>query len=186
MTLQILRPTLDLLPSYIAALEQSWGPDNSRPVESGKEELQKIAEDPALFVERMYDPEAKGDPITLPDGSKSPRLPGYRLWMWDGEFCGSIGFRWQSGANTLPPYVHGHIGYSVVPWKQRRGYATKALALLLPMAKEQGLSYVELTAVPGNLPSQKVITGNGGYLVEKFITVPAYGGKESQRFRINL
>ena len=59
--------------------------------------------------------------------------------MWDGEFCGSIGFRWQPGTSALPPYCLGHIGYSVVPWKQRRGYATKALALLLPDARKEGL-----------------------------------------------
>src|SRR2546430_6881442 len=34
---------------------------------------------------------------TLPDGSVVPRLPGYRKWIWDGEFCGVIGFRWQPG-----------------------------------------------------------------------------------------
>ena len=67
----------------------------------------------------LDDREAKRGPVTLPDGSQVPRLPGYRRWMWDGEFCGSIGFRWQPGTSALPPYVLGHIGYSVVPWKQR-------------------------------------------------------------------
>ena len=57
--------------------------------------------------------------------------------MWDGEFCGSIGFRWQPGTSTLPPYVLGHIGYAVVPWKRGRGYATQALALLLPEARKR-------------------------------------------------
>ena len=45
--------------------------------------------------------------------------------MWDGEFCGSIGFRWQPGTTDLPRHVLGHIGYSVVPWKRRLGYATR-------------------------------------------------------------
>ena len=26
----------------------------------------------------------------MPDGSFVPRLPGYRRWLWDGKFCGSI------------------------------------------------------------------------------------------------
>ena len=87
--------------------------------DAAREELAKIAEDPAAFVASLDDREAKAGPVTLPDGSKVPRLPGYRRWMWDGEFCGSIGFRWQKGTSALPPYVLGHIGYAVVPWKRR-------------------------------------------------------------------
>lgn len=26
-------------------------------------------------------------------------LPGYHLWMWDGEFCGSINLRWHRGTS---------------------------------------------------------------------------------------
>jgi predicted acetyltransferase len=115
-----------------------------------------------------------------------PRLPGYRRWMWDGEFCGSIGFRWQPGTSALPPHCLGHIGYSVVPWKQRLGHATRALALLLPDVRKEGLAYVELTTDPDNLPSQKVITANGGVLVKRFRKEPAYGQAEALLFRIPL
>jgi predicted acetyltransferase len=106
--------------------------------------------------------------------------------MWDGEFCGSIGFRWQPGTNELPSYVLGHVGFSVVPWKQRRGYATRALGALLPLAREEGLSYVELTTDETNTASQRVIIANGGRLVEKFDKPPHYGGAPSLRFRIYL
>jgi predicted acetyltransferase len=47
-----------------------------------------------------------------------------------------------------PPHVLGHIGYAVVPWKQRRGYATQALRQVLPHAWAEGLPCVELTADP--------------------------------------
>jgi predicted acetyltransferase len=110
----------------------------------------------------MEDREAKGPPVTLPDGSTAKRVPGFKRWMWDGEFCGSIGLRWQPGTTALPPHCLGHIGYAVVPWKQGRGYAKSALSLILREAREVGLPYVEITTDPDNIASQRVITANGG------------------------
>jgi predicted acetyltransferase len=86
--------------------------------------------------------------------------------MWDGEFCGSIALRWHTGSDDLPDYCPGHIGYSAVPWKQRQGYATQALGLLLPMARGQGLSHVIISTQPDNLASQKVILRNGGQFID--------------------
>src|SRR5512133_540531 len=120
-------PSLEYLNGYVGALERGWSPDNLRAEAAIKEALDEIAQDPAAFVASKIDPEGKAGPVILPDGSSVPRLPGYDRWMWDGEFCGSIGFRWQPGTEALPPHCLGHIGYSVVPWKRRRGYATIAL-----------------------------------------------------------
>jgi predicted acetyltransferase len=106
--------------------------------------------------------------------------------MWDGEFCGSIGFRWQRGTSALPLHVLGHIGYAVVPWKRGRGCATAALKLMLARARNEGLAYVEITMDEENVASQKVVRANGGVLIEHFHKPPQYGGKASCRFRIDL
>ncbi|MGE0574380.1 MAG: GNAT family N-acetyltransferase [Reyranella sp.] len=186
MLLHLVVPALPYLDSYAAALQRGWSPDNVRIEEAPREELVAIEHDAGAFLASLDDREAKGAPITLPDGSTVPRLPGYRRWMWDGEFCGSIGFRWQPGTAALPAHCLGHIGYAVVPWKRERGYASRALAMLLPEARREGLPYVELTADPDNLPSQKVITNNGGVLVKRFRKEPAYGDVETLLFRIAL
>jgi predicted acetyltransferase len=178
-------PAEQYLPSYVRALEKGWSPDNLRP-EAALEELAEIARDPAAFLAAQVDREAKGRPVVLPDGSEVKRLPGYHKWIWDGEFCGSINFRWQPGTAELPPHCLGHIGYSVVPWKRGRGYATIALGRLLLDAKEEGLPYVELTTDLANLASRRVIEANGGVLVERFHKPASYGGAESLRFRISL
>jgi predicted acetyltransferase len=185
-SVQLLVPCLAHLDTYADALRCGWSPDNVRPDEGAREELALIEADRTAFVARLDDREAKGGPITLPDGSQVPRLPGYRRWIWDDAFCGSINLRWQPGTTALPPHCLGHIGYAVVPWKRRRGYATRALALLLPEARKEGLDHVELTADPDNLPSQKVITANGGVLVKRFRKGPAYGDVEALLFRIPL
>jgi predicted acetyltransferase len=183
--MRLVRPAAEHLPSYQAALERGWSPNTLRDV--CDDELAQIAADPALFLAHQVDREAKGPPVPLPDGSRVPRLPGYKRWMWDGEFCGSINFRWQPGTTALPPYCLGHIGYSVVPWKRRRGYATRALALLLDEIGDEGLlEYVELTTEVTNAASRRVIEANGGVLVERFRLGPEYGVREDFRFRIPL
>jgi predicted acetyltransferase len=107
--------------------------------------------------------------------------------MWDGDFCGRIGFRWQPPTADLPDYCLGHIGYSVVPWKQKQGYGTAALGQLLKTIKPFGLPYVFITTTPDNLPSQKVIERNGGVLVETFHPPEEYYGTRTKlRYRIDL
>lgn len=183
---EIVKPALEHLPSYKAALERGWSPDNVRLMEATREQLAAMEENPLALLASLDDPEARGDPITLPDGTKVPRLPGFRRWIWDGEASGSIGLRWQKGTSTLPPHVLGHIGYAVVPWKERRGYATEALRLMLDEARAVGLTYVELTTDPDNPASQRVILANGGKRMGRFAKVAAYGGTASLLFRIEL
>jgi predicted acetyltransferase len=183
--MKLVVPFLEGLPQYADALGRGFFPDNIRREAAARDELERIAADPATFVASLDDREARGGPIPLADGTTVPRLPGYRRWMWDeDEFCGQIGFRWQPGTSTLPPYVLGHVGYAVVPWKRQRGYATRALAMLLPECRREGLDYVELTTDPDNVVSQKVITANGGTFVERFRA--DRHGKDELRFRIAL
>ena len=183
--MQLIWPSADSVPSYRLALERGWSPNTLR-AEAGAEELALISADAGAFVTSLVDRECRGAPVRMPDGSLVPRLPGYRRWMWDGEFCGTISLRWLQGSNALPPYCLGHIGYAVVPWKQRQGYATQALGLLLREAPAEGLSFVHITTDPHNIASQRVIRANGGELVDTFVSVPELGGTEVLRFRIGL
>ena len=185
--LQLVVPSLAHLDAYADALRRGWSPDNVRLAEAAREELEWIAEDRAAFVAMLEDREAKRGPITLPDGSQVPRLPGYRRWMWDGEFCGSIGFRWQPGTSALPPYVPG-------PYRLQRR-AVEAAAAATPRGRwrcccrkraRRASTMSSSTTDPDNLPSQKVITANGGALVKRFRKEPAYGQAEALLFRIPL
>jgi predicted acetyltransferase len=187
--MKLVRPSIEHLNSYTAALSRGWSPDNIRGAAAAQEQLARIAVDAPGFIDACDDPQAQGDPITLPDGSVVKRLPGFTRWMWDDNdpqdpFCGSINLRWVRGTNDLPPHVLGHIGYAVVPWKQRRGHATQALKQLLPLAWGVGLTQVELTTDEDNTPSQRVIAAQGGLVVEKFTKSQAHGSLPSLRFRI--
>lgn len=183
--MQLVKPALDHLPSYLAALQSGWSPDNVR-AERALEEIGEIERDALAFLDSREDLEAKGPPITMLDGSARQRLPGYVRWIWDGEFCGSIGFRWQPGTSALPEHVLGHVGYAVVPWKRGRGYASRALMLLLPEIRERGLDYIEITTNPDNIASQRVVLNCGGRLIERTAKPAYHGGGETLRYRIDL
>ncbi len=183
--MRLVRPATEHLESYRDALTRGWYPDNTRP-ESSADELALIDADVTRFLESHDDLDAKGPPIHLPDGSTTARLPGFRRWLWDGEFCGAIGFRWQPGGEALPPTCLGHLGYTVVSWKRARGYASEALRLMLVEIQALPLRYVELTTLPDNVPSQRVIEANGGVLLERFQLPEAFGSGEALRYRISL
>jgi predicted acetyltransferase len=182
--LALINPSLEQLPAYVAALERGWSPSTHTDV--AVEQLSRIKRDPQAFLESLDDREGNGEPIRLPDGSLTPRLPGFHRWMWDGDFAGTINFRWQSGTAALPPHCLGHIGYGVVPWKRGCGYAKAALALILPEARRRGLPYVEVVTDVDNTASQHVVLANGGVLFERFRKALAYGGGEAFRFRITV
>jgi predicted acetyltransferase len=182
----IVRPTVAHLSAYTMALEGGYSPDNVRGAVAAKEILARIALDPVAFVASLDDHDANGPLVTLPDGAQVKRIPGFHRWMWDGEFCGSIGLRWVPGTTALPPHVLGHIGYSVVPSKRRRGYATSALRQLLVEARCTRLPFVEITTDPDNIASQRVILGNGGELIEEFVKPASFGSASGLRYRVSL
>lgn len=174
-----------MLLSYTRALKAGWSPNTERAEASG-EQLAAIDADSDVFVRSLVDLDATGPAIRLPDGSAGMRIPSYRKWIWDGEFCGSIGFRWLPGTAELPPHVFGHIGYSVVPWKRRRRYGSEALGLIVGEAREAGLEHVGIVTDPDNVGSQRVIEGNEGVPVERFAYPAAYGRADGLRYRITM
>lgn len=184
--MQLVKPSLELLPRYVAALEREWTPDEGRGRVAIAEHRELIAKDPEAFMRRLDNPSGGGAPLVLPDGSQVERLPSFDRWLWDDDFAGRIGLRWQPNSHELPPHCLGHIGYNVVPWRQRRGYATHALREMLPEARRVGLTYVTITCEEANVASARVIRANGGVLVEHFSHVDAHGNRPCLRFRISL
>jgi len=155
--LRLVAPNEAMLPAYAAALEKGWSPNTMRDV--SLDQLAELRRDAAVFLRDLTD---ENGTVLQPDGSRKPRIPFRVFWLWDGEFCGAINLRFLPGSEDLPPHVSGHVGYAIVPWKRRRGYATRALALILPIARAIGLARVLVTCDEDNIASRKVILANGG------------------------
>lgn len=96
---------------------------------------------------------------------EAPRRPGRTLctFRWvveDDTYLGSLAIR-----HTLTEYLlreGGHIGYSVRPSARRRGVATEALRLALPLAHDLGIDPVLVTCAESNDASRRVIEACGG------------------------
>lgn len=156
----LVAPSAERLRAFEAAVAEGWSPNSGR--DTTAETLEAVRTDPERFLAELNG--TREGVVSLPDGTTVPRLPGRVFWIWDGAFCGMINLRYVPGTEDLPPHVSGHVGYSVLPAKQHRGYATEALRLILPEARTAGLARVAVTCDPGNVASRKVIERNGGVL----------------------
>lgn len=62
----------------------------------------------------------------------------------------------------------GHIGYSVRPEEQNKGYGTILLNLLLQKCEELGMHEVCVSCLKENIKSKRVILNNKGILEKEF------------------
>ena len=97
----------------------------------------------------------------------------------DNKVLGVISFRHELN-DFLKDF--GHIGYSVRPAERKKGYATEMLKLILEVAKEVGLSQVQLSCEKANVPSIKTIAKNGGVYERSF----EFEGETADIFIIKL
>ncbi len=176
---QLVVPDRAYLAGFAGALAQGWSPSTSTDVSSMF--LAAIQADADAFLADLISCDGV---VVQPDGTTRPKLPQLIRWMWDGEFAGSINLRWQNGTDELPPHILGHVGYAVVPWKRRAGYATQSLRMMMDEARLVGLNVIQVTTDVGNDTSRRVIERCNGVYLETF-NAP-FGGVAKLRYRIDL
>jgi len=160
--LRLVVPSATWGESYRNALEKGWSPStlHDRSKAALAHLLEKPEEHYATMRGGMPAPSAAGD------GQQGPRASMLGRWMWDGDYCGWITLRYMANGEMLPPHILGNIGYSVVSWKQNRGYATQALLLMMQEARHLGLRQLRVVCVPENAASIRVLEKCGARYCE--------------------
>jgi predicted acetyltransferase len=93
-------------------------------------------------------------------------VPSTEYWMVERAiFVGRLSLRHYLNASL--EQFGGHIGYAVRPTERKKGFATEALSMVLPKAKQMGLNQVLLTCDDSNVGSIRVIEKNGGLMQDK-------------------
>ncbi len=120
------------------------------------------------------------------------RLPSYRFEMRlvaTGRHVGNVELR-VGDTHDLVTYI-GHLGYSVLPGHRGNRYAARSCALLLPLAREHGMSRLWITCNPDNVASRRTCEILGAELVET-VDLPSYtaayrkGERQKLRYKIEL
>ncbi len=123
----------------------------------------------------------------LPADEKTGFVPAYKfdiLRAADGAAIGKIDLRLGYVRNT---YFGGNIGYEVEEAFRGNGYAARAVQLVLPLAKRQGMPYAIISCGVENAASRATILHAGGTLVET-VAIPSYCGmyREGRRGEIEI
>lgn len=84
----------------------------------------------------------------------------------DRKVVGMIAMRHSLEYDDDDEDFASHIGYSIRPSEQRKGYAKEQLRLCLQKAKEAGLETVRLVCRDINIGSGKTILANGGVYLD--------------------
>lgn len=147
----LVTPTLEGLGGYENALERGWSPDPRRMGDAAyiAAELEALRRDRAGYLQGII-------------GHPTPTLINHALWIWDGEFSGKADLRYVPDTGAVPDNVPGHVGYTVVPWKQGRGYATAALRGLMEVARGKGIRELLILCNVENGASKAVVEKVGG------------------------
>jgi tagatose 1,6-diphosphate aldolase len=101
------------------------------------------------------------------------KVPTYFFKMVHADSREGIGdINMRIGSNPHIELYAGHVGYAVEPAHRGHRYASRALRLLMPIARELGLDPFWITCDPENIGSRLTCELAGGEFVE-IVEVPA-------------
>jgi len=154
------KPSLQLLPSYLEAIQE--GHYRNMALGFGDDSFEQIVQDPDAYLTKIQDPVSWK--VKLPDGSAFDVTDHALFWITDGaRFIGSLPFRFACDVELLENYC-GHVGLAIRPSLLNIGYGVKALNLAREIARSKKLEFILATCDPNNSASKRLIEHSGGTL----------------------
>lgn len=170
-TIKLVRPAPEHKEKALAFRQEFF--DNGEQVIFGSELLDKTDsyEDWLESVTRNTAPETVSSSWVLTDT--------FFAVDGEGEIVGMIDLR-----HELNDFLAdlGNCGYSVRPTRRGQGCGRQMLRLVMGIARAAGLSELHISVERENLPSVKVIRGNGGGYERSFV----HEGEQADVYRLNL
>jgi tagatose 1,6-diphosphate aldolase len=118
-------------------------------------------------------------------------VPAYtfKMQLASGEYVGRI--RLRAGWNENVIRYAGHVGYAVEAAHRGRRYAERACRMIVPLAKQHGMTSLWITCQPDNAPSRRTLERLGAECIGLLDVPPEYAldaGVERKKicFRLRL
>jgi predicted acetyltransferase len=112
--MKLVKPGVEYLESYLGCLRRGVDPirfgESETPLSN---EIAEISNDVTKFFKQTFNITGGGEPVKMDDGTFVERLPSITWWLWDGEFCGRIQFRWQHKRLNCHPIVLDTLGMAL-------------------------------------------------------------------------
>lgn len=161
--LELVRPSLQLVPSYIEALRA--GPFSHMALGGfGDEPVQSVSADPQGFIERLTSQAPRT--IITPNRQVFQLRDHSIRWAIDrsGSFVGGLSFRNDVGNPLIDSYC-GNVGMSVRYDLRNQGFSTRIWPLILRQFAAQGFTSIVASADIDNLASIRSIERAGGVVI---------------------
>lgn len=158
--LEILKPTLRLIPSYFEFIEEM----RLQGEKIWESMIPKQGQDSEAFINRINWEESNPGINLVPQST-------YWGTVDESTVVGRVVLRHQLNARLME--FGGHISYEVRPSARRCGIAKALLKKVLETPKAKEIGRLLLTCAPDNEASNKTIIANGGIL-EKTAYVAAW------------
>ena len=185
--MKLVWPSLEYLPSYVAALERGWSPDNVRGQIAAQEELARIAADANVFLASLVDREAAGDPITLAGRDEgASRSPGI------GDGCGTANFVAAScfaGSAGRRRCLRTVWAISAMQWCRGNDAAATPLVRWARFCERPRRKAFVMSKSPRSQTTWRHSESSRRMAVcfiEEFITPPSRGGHRELRYRVYI